>query len=39
MFCDSAIIFAKSLPVNMTIHFRYGGISEINPNNKKFEVS
>ena len=27
-----------SLPINMTVHIRYGGISEINPaDSRKFE--
>ena len=30
-FCDKRTIFTGSSPFNMTIHIRYGGISEINP--------
>ena len=37
-FCDKSTIFTGSLPMNMTIHIRYGGISEINPDNRKFDI-
>ena len=30
-FCDKRTIFTGSSPFNMTIHIRYGGILEINP--------
>ena len=32
-------IFTGSSPFNMTIHIRYGGISEINPDSRKFKIS
>ena len=36
-FCDKSIMLTGSLPITMTIHIRYGGISEINPDSRKFE--
>ena len=38
-FCDKRTIFTGSSPFNMTIHIRYGGISEINPDSRKFQIS
>ena len=38
-FCDKRTIFTGSSPFNMTIHIRYGGISEINPDSRKFKIS
>ena len=37
--CDKRTIFTGSSPFNMTIHIRYGGISEINPDSRKFKIS
>ena len=34
-FCDKT----GSSPFNITIHIRYGGISEINPDSRKFKIS
>ena len=36
-FCDKSTIFTGRLFLNMTIRIRYGGISEINPDNRKFK--
>ena len=38
-FCDKRTIFTGTSPFNMTIHIRYGGISEINPDSRKFKIS
>ena len=38
-FCDKRTIFTGSSPFDMTIHIRYGGISEINPDSRKCKIS
>ena len=38
-FCDKRTIFTESSPFNMTIHIRYGGMSAINPDSRKFKIS
>ena len=38
-FCDKRTIFTGSSPFNMTIHIRYGGMSAINPDSRKFKIS